>query len=137
MPPPASPTTSPSPGEALRRTRPWLLATGALLVLWMLLAVTLVILTIIHHGVATGQPFGPERLLHGGLFYLVAAYVATHVYVGRKLWKLAQAARWPDVTGGTEAAQAFAEFWQTNLRAHLLLWAFLAAALTWNFLRAP
>lgn len=122
-PPPSPPFVA---GEALRRTRPWFLATGALLALWMLLAVTLLILTIIHHGVATGQPFGPERLLHNRLFYLVAAYVATHVYVGSKLWKLAQAARRTDAAGGGEAAQAFAGFWRTNLRAHLLLWGFLA-----------
>lgn len=126
--------SSASPHEPLRRTRPWLLATGTLLLFWMLLAITLVVLTTEHISGITGRPFG-EHLIQNGLLYLVAAYIATHVYVGLKLLKLARAARQPETTEGRmEAAQSFATFWKTNLRAHLTLWAVLTVFITMAFL---
>lgn len=132
MPVPTSPP--PRPEETLRRTRPWFLAAGGLLALWMLLAMAFVLLTTRHHAEITGESFGP-LLLRNPLTYAVAAYVAAHAYVGRKLLQLARAARQTDpAEGRAEAARAFAAFWRVNLRAHLLLWSFLAAFILLTFL---
>lgn len=132
MPVPTSPT--PPPEETLRRTRPWFLAAGGLLALWMLLAMAFVLLTTRHHAEITGEPFGP-LLLQNPLAYGVAAYVAAHAYVGRKLLQLARAARQTDpAEGRAEAARAFAGFWRVNLRTHLLLWGILAVFILLTFL---
>jgi hypothetical protein len=126
--------TAVSPYEHLRRTRPWLLATGALLLLWMLLAITLVALPTARRSETTGTPFG-ELLQQNSLLYPVVAYIATHFYVGLKLVKLARAARQPETPEDRmEAARSFATFWKTNLRAHLILWAIPAVSITLAFL---
>ncbi len=122
-------TSSVSPYEHLRRTRPWFFATGTLLLFWMLLAITLVVLTTDHISGITGKPFG-EHLIQNSLLYLVAAYIATHAYVGLKLLKLARTARQPETPEDRmETARSFATFWKTNLRAHLILWAILVVSI--------
>lgn len=124
------PEPIPSSWESLRRSRWALFAVCALMVLWFVLLAFLVIATTSHYvEILCGQRSFSSLLLTNSLLPVCLGYGVAHYHVGRQLLALARQSK--DLADGTSlrpAGEAFSSFWKTNLRAHLLLFAFVVFA---------
>ena len=124
------PEPIPSSWESLRRSRWALFAVCGLMVLWFVLLAFLVIATTSHYvEILCGQRSFSSLLLTNSLLPVCLGYGVAHYLVGRKLLALARQSK--DLAVGAPlrpAGEAFSSFWKANLRAHLLLFAFVVFA---------
>lgn len=110
-------TATPSSWAHLRRTRGALISVTILLGLWLALVVFLI------YAIAGSSSLYAQEIW---LLLALLGFVISHGIVGWKLIRLINAAGHPDMEASPQlAARAFAAFWQTNLKAHALLWAWL------------
>jgi hypothetical protein len=124
------PAPTPASCESLRRTRRALIAVCALMALWFLLLTFLLIATTWHHTeIVRGKWSFARLLLNNSLLPVCLGYGVAHYHVGRKLLALARETH--DLTADAPlrpTGEAFSTFWKANLRAHLLLFAFVVFA---------
>ena len=120
-------TTTPSSWAHLRRTRGALIGVTVLLVLWFILLTFLICATTWHaKGIYADRKSILQIFLSNGLMPIWLGSGVAHYHVGRKLLELArQTNELQDGTPLRPAGEAFSSLWKANLRAHLLLFAFI------------
>lgn len=120
----------PSTWESLRRLRRGSLFACGLMVLWFVLLTFLLYSTTAHAAGYVGQRRGfLQLLLTNKLLPVWLGFGVAHLHVGRKLLALSrQTHALADGAPLRPTGEAFSAFWKANLRAHLLLFAFVAIA---------